>query len=138
VIEQDAGLALRTPEDWLRQIKVRRSLRKIRTSGDLTPVKDLSSVVAKANYRVKERRLDQRVTLNQWELILEMCDWKCLRCGDDSWLEMDHVVPLALGGAHLASNVQPLCKECSHYKGANQVEDLRPAWLRAWVWEIEA
>ncbi|MFF4329712.1 HNH endonuclease [Streptomyces sp. NPDC001591] len=43
----------------------------------------------------------------------------CARCGLTflaSAIDVDHVVPLALGGEDVASNVQPLCKACHKAK----------------------
>ena len=35
----------------------------------------------------------------------------CARCGQE-WNEFDHVVPVRVGGQHVLSNVQLLCRRC--------------------------
>lgn len=56
--------------------------------------------------------------------------WRCRRCGvetprslrgtyDDDAPELDHIVPLAHGGAHTYLNTQCLCRRCNRVKGAS-------------------
>ncbi len=56
--------------------------------------------------------------------------WRCKLCGcrtpkrlrgttDDRAPELDHVVPLAHGGAHSYANTQCLCRKCNQAKGAS-------------------
>jgi len=49
----------------------------------------------------------------RWELWGGRC-WICGRAA----AEMDHVKPLAAGGAHAACNLRPICKSCNSRKGA--------------------
>lgn len=55
--------------------------------------------------------------------------WRCQLCGvktpkglrgthDDRAPELDHKVPLAMGGAHTPENTQCLCRSCNQRKGA--------------------
>lgn len=39
----------------------------------------------------------------------------CIACGDPA-KEVDHILPLAEGGTHQWSNLQPLCKRCHSQK----------------------
>ncbi len=59
-----------------------------------------------------------------WSWILSLYGSKCLRCGKNE-TTMDHVVPLAHGGAHASFNLQPLCHICSSTKNATDT-DYRP------------
>jgi hypothetical protein len=43
----------------------------------------------------------------------------CVRCGSDQRLEFDHIIPLAMGGANTARNLQLLCEGCNRAKGAS-------------------
>jgi 5-methylcytosine-specific restriction endonuclease McrA len=43
---------------------------------------------------------------------------RCARCGSDELLQFDHVIPVALGGASTAANLQLLCAPCNRDKGA--------------------
>lgn len=52
-------------------------------------------------------------------IILEQDDFTCQICGDtDGPLEIDHIVPLALGGTNDIENLQVLCRSCNRRKGA--------------------
>jgi hypothetical protein len=44
---------------------------------------------------------------------------RCVDCGAESGLQFDHVIPLALGGATAAENLQLLCEDCNRAKGAS-------------------
>lgn len=44
---------------------------------------------------------------------------RCARCGSDELLQFDHVIPVALGGASTAENLQLLCAPCNRDKGAD-------------------
>ena len=43
---------------------------------------------------------------------------RCTECGTDFDLQYDHVIPVALGGATTAENLQLLCGPCNRRKGA--------------------
>ncbi len=42
---------------------------------------------------------------------------RCVACGSEELLQFDHVIPLALGGASTAENLQLLCAPCNRDKG---------------------
>jgi hypothetical protein len=42
----------------------------------------------------------------------------CVQCGATFELQFDHVIPVALGGATTAENLQVLCGPCNRAKGA--------------------
>jgi len=44
---------------------------------------------------------------------------RCVKCGSAERLEFDHVIPVALGGANTARNLQLLCEPCNRAKGAS-------------------
>lgn len=69
----------------------------------------------------------------QWERIDPFAvffadGWKCQHCGVDTppglrgsiepnAPELDHIIPLSRGGAHVGANVQTLCRQCNSMKG---------------------
>lgn len=51
-------------------------------------------------------------------------EYVCQHCrGVGSWLslEVDHIVPIALGGSDMFENLQTLCRGCNRRKGARFV-----------------
>jgi 5-methylcytosine-specific restriction endonuclease McrA len=55
--------------------------------------------------------------------------WKCALCGvqtpktlrgsiEPNAPELDHIIPMSLGGPHIRDNVQLACRKCNHAKGA--------------------
>lgn len=51
---------------------------------------------------------------------------QCLCCGKERRrgvsLEVDHIVPVAMGGKNVPSNLQTLCKHCNGIKGVNKID----------------
>lgn len=71
--------------------------------------------------------LDTQLTKPEWDLILFVCDYRCVYCGvpqgGDIRLTQDHVAPLSKGGHHTADNVVPACRRCNSRKHARSVEE---------------
>lgn len=60
------------------------------------------------------RSIPRDVRLAVWE----RDGGRCTECGTDFDLQYDHVIPVALGGATTAENLQLLCGPCNRRKGA--------------------
>ena len=75
-----------------------------------------------ANYKAKKKKSGGVITAKDWTDILEKYDKKCLCCGSREKLEMDHVVPLSIGGSNTKDNIQPLCRSCNARKGRKNID----------------
>lgn len=79
------------------------------------------------------RRRRARILGNQWESfkrreVFERDGYRCQQCGcktrpdwdvnHDRFPHLDHIVPIARGGAHSKLNTQCLCRRCNMAKGA--------------------
>lgn len=64
-------------------------------------------------------------TAEQWDKICNFYGNMCLRCGNNTNITVDHVVPLSSGGTNSVSNLQPLCRSCNAKKHTNTA-DYRP------------
>ena len=49
--------------------------------------------------------------------LVEQYGERCLNCGMESDLVLDHVIPVAKGGQSVLENLQLLCAECNRLKG---------------------
>ena len=85
--------------------------------------------------RVKKRRDDRRRRAHKlgnksepynFRAICKHYDNRCLKCGKQKPLTVDHIVPVSKGGPDIASNIQPLCLSCNSSKGAWNSIDYRP------------
>jgi 5-methylcytosine-specific restriction endonuclease McrA len=68
------------------------------------------------------------ITLQEWENLKAFYNYTCLCCGKrdpEIKLSLDHVLPLAMGGANTIENCQPLCVKCNNKKGTKHI-DYRP------------
>lgn len=64
-------------------------------------------------------------TLAEWHALCAQYGHRCLACGSTGRLEVDHVVPVSLGGSNTIANLQPLCPDCNRAKGTKTI-DYRP------------
>ena len=46
---------------------------------------------------------------------------RCVRCGSAEALEFDHIIPVVMGGANTARNLQLLCEGCNRAKSGSLV-----------------
>jgi tellurite resistance protein len=61
------------------------------------------------------RRISREVRQRVWQ---RYCG-RCAECNSDSYLEFDHIVPVAKGGGNSETNVQLLCRRCNLAKSDN-------------------
>lgn len=93
---------------------------------------------AKRIWKTTRRARKKNVTYETFDplKILERDKWKCKLCGiktpkskrgtvHSNAPEVDHIIPLALGGSHAPGNVQCLCRACNQKKSATVQGQLR-------------
>ena len=56
-------------------------------------------------------------SIQEWKTLLQRYDHRCAYClRPNVRLTRDHVIPLAKGGQHTASNIVPACRNCNSQK----------------------
>jgi 5-methylcytosine-specific restriction endonuclease McrA len=73
----------------------------------------------------KKRTNGGTLTLDDWMFLVDLAQRKCLKCGQETKLTIDHIIPVTAGGATNVWNVQPLCFPCNSSK-QTKVIDFRP------------
>ena len=83
----------------------------------------LENAIREHNRRARIKKNGGVFTKEEWENLLEKCGNKCLRCGKTGVkLEIDHVIPVALGGPNTIDNLQPLCRKCNSSKSKKHID----------------
>ena len=73
--------------------------------------------------RARKLNAEGDFTVGEFETLCEGHGNLCLRCGrGEVLLTPDHILPLALGGSNLISNIQPLCGACNSWKNVKVVD----------------
>jgi 5-methylcytosine-specific restriction endonuclease McrA len=97
---------------------------------------------AEYRHRWRAGQSDGRPTALQWAALLNDCGRRCLACGMHAseikafypnrrkMLELDHIIPVAMGGKTGMDNIQPLCPSCNNSKRKKAI-DYRPREIRA-------
>lgn len=93
---------------------------------------ELARYLARRAYYEQVRRARKRAasgsfTLAEWLELCEFCGYRCLACGKQTRLTVDHVFPLAAGGTNDIGNIQPLCAHCNSKKGTQIIDYRRTA-----------
>ena len=84
----------------------------------------LSRVLSRPGSRAVSR-LHRRMSAKRRKVVrrraLDRAGWRCEMCGVPGLLEVDHRVPLRLGGdPYCLSNLQALCRDCHLTKTARE------------------
>lgn len=72
-------------------------------------------------------------TAKQSRELLDRCNHSCLNCSSQARIELDHIIPVSLGGCNCISNIQPLCRKCNAAKGNRRTTDYRPQSIIDWA-----
>lgn len=82
-----------------------------------------SRAVRMSRRRARMAAVSVTLTLAQWRAVLASYGQRCAYCGSPDRISQDHVVAIALGGAHSADNVVPACGSCNSAKRARTVDE---------------
>ena len=71
-------------------------------------------------YHRTRRKWFKSITPNDVQKVLEFQKWQCSCCGTAiiNGYQLDHILPIALGGQSVLDNLQLLCAFCNGSKGA--------------------
>lgn len=69
--------------------------------------------------RVPDGSLRESIASSVRQEVWDRDGGKCQKCGAKTNLQFDHVIPVSLGGANSAANLQILCESCNRLKGAS-------------------
>lgn len=87
--------------------------------------------------KVRRRAIERGAQADRFDplTVLQRDGWKCRMCGIDTPKnlrgtlehnapELDHIVPLAKGGAHTLGNTQCLCRSCNQFKSDSLMHEV--------------
>ena len=70
----------------------------------------------------------RKITKAERQQVYEKYSGHCAYCGKEieiKDMQVDHMIPLWIGGADEMSNYMPSCRQCNHYKRGNSLEGFR-------------
>lgn len=68
---------------------------------------------------IREGRKRKYISRAVRKRIFERDAYRCVTCADWHDLEVDHIIPVAIGGTDDEANLQTMCGPCNLRKGAN-------------------
>jgi hypothetical protein len=100
------------------------------TPGQCSECKEVAYKINKKAQKKKRRAALRTVAIQAVidKKVFDRDKWKCCNCRckvqkvdilRDNAAEVDHIVPISLGGPHSYSNVQTLCRKCNQEKNNN-------------------
>jgi 5-methylcytosine-specific restriction endonuclease McrA len=78
--------------------------------------------VTRSKRRAAIRQAEGQFTCEEWLLLLEHYNYRCLACGSSENLVPDHVIPISKHGRNTIDNIQPLCATCNKRKGTKTTD----------------
>ena len=90
--------------------------------GGERPVAIWETAIGRANQTIvasDEREARRRIPRDVRQRVWQKYGGRCAECSADTYLEFDHVIPVAKGGGNSDTNVQLLCRRCNLAKSDN-------------------
>lgn len=78
-------------------------------------------LIKKTNYLItqSDQELSRHIPQDVKVEVYNRDGGRCVMCGDNKYLEFDHIIPFSKGVANTVDNIQILCRACNQKKGAN-------------------
>lgn len=83
--------------------------------------------IRSVNNRARRMGVSGVITVQEWLTIFNQAEGKCVNCGSDEYICIDHIIPLSQGGQNTIENIQPLCRVCNISKYNSAV--CNPRWF---------
>lgn len=80
-----------------------------------------SVIISRQKHR-SAKKSNGSFTKQEWLDLCNKYENKCLCCGSENDLSVDHIVPLSVGGTNYIDNIQPLCFRCNSKKRAKTID----------------
>jgi len=71
--------------------------------------------------RIVGANIVSNVTKDEWDSIKKKYRNRCVYCGEEKKLTIDHIIPVSKGGNHVKENIVPACISCNSRKGDRPV-----------------
>lgn len=82
-----------------------------------------ASAVSTQNLRARRLRIEGEFTVKEWRSLCAQNGYRCVRCGGQTPLGPDHIIPLSKGGTNWITNIQPMCFRCNLKKSDKETTD---------------
>lgn len=85
-------------------------------AGGERPVAIWETAIGRANQTIvatDDRESRRRIPRDVRQRVWQKYGGRCAECSADTYLEFDHIIPVAKGGGNSDSNVQLLCRKCN-------------------------
>ena len=79
------------------------------------------------NAKMKRKYLlSGKVSIGEWRELVDCYDNRCVYCGFEKPLTVDHVDSISNGGLHHIDNILPSCQSCNSSKGTKPLSEFCP------------
>jgi 5-methylcytosine-specific restriction endonuclease McrA len=75
--------------------------------------KGKAAVARSVNKRRSAIAIMSTLTAEEWGAIKKRYKYRCVYCGEEKKLTMDHIIPVSKGGHHTKENIVPACLSCN-------------------------
>lgn len=88
--------------------------RKLKQEDEIKRAKSI-----RAHGQLPDGSLRTRIPDDVRLLVFQRDGTQCVKCGNGNELQLDHIIPVSMGGGNTAENLEVLCGPCNRRKGAS-------------------